>query len=202
MRANNANYSLISDQVSSTVMVVDASGNVVAQSLYYPFGEERYTSGSLPTDKTFTSQRSEDFGLLDYNARYYSAALGSFVSPDTLVPQPSNMLDWNRYDYMHGNPVRLNDPSGQKTCEGLERCDPLPKSIFTRAYYQNKLQQEYSWSVSNDFSLAEVKFLYEVAGDMRLFFSNTTGGHGESWMDNNIGDKRRRITTSYFLYNG
>ena len=95
MRANNANYTLIGDQVSSTVMVVDASGNVVAQSLYYPFGKERYTSGSLPTDKTFTSQRSEDFGLLDYNARYYSAALGSFVSPDTLIPQPSNVLDWN-----------------------------------------------------------------------------------------------------------
>ena len=96
MRANNANYTLIGDQVSSTVMVVDASGNVVAQSLYYPFGQERYRSGTMPTDKTYTSQREEDFGLLDYNARYYSAALGSFVSPDTLVPQPSNMLDWNR----------------------------------------------------------------------------------------------------------
>ena len=59
-----------------------------------------------------TSQRSEDFGLLDYNARYYSAALGSFVSPDTLVPQPSNMLDWNRYGYVRNNPIRYNDPSG------------------------------------------------------------------------------------------
>ena len=129
MRANNANYTLIGDQVSSTVMVVDANGNVVAQSLYYPFGQERYRSGTMPTDKTYTSQREEDFGLLDYNARYYSAALGSFVSPDTLVPQPSNMLDWNRYGYVHGNPVRLNDPSGRYYEEegpGKKNINPIP----------------------------------------------------------------------------
>jgi hypothetical protein len=43
---------LVSDQVSSTALVVDASGNKVAETRYLPFGEERYTSGTSPTDKT------------------------------------------------------------------------------------------------------------------------------------------------------
>ena len=31
------------------------------------------------------------FGLMDYNARYYSL-LGRFPSPDTIVPEPGNLL--------------------------------------------------------------------------------------------------------------
>jgi hypothetical protein len=33
-------------------------------------------------------------------------------SPDTLIPDPYNPLDWNRYLYARGNPLRYNDPSG------------------------------------------------------------------------------------------
>ena len=65
---------VISDQVSSTALVVDASGNKVSETRYYPFGEVRYTSGNSPTDKTYipsslsfvlwtwsAAQRSGDF---------------------------------------------------------------------------------------------------------------------------------------------
>ena len=46
-------------------------------------------SGDSPTDYGFTGQRSEGgFGLVDMNARYYSARLERFVSPDTIVPDP------------------------------------------------------------------------------------------------------------------
>ncbi|PKO15880.1 MAG: hypothetical protein CVU39_10195 [Chloroflexi bacterium HGW-Chloroflexi-10] len=69
----------------SIVLVVDASGNKVSETRYYPLGEVLYTGGNSPTDKTyftsllrsgdFAGQRSEDFGLMDYNARYYSDQL-------------------------------------------------------------------------------------------------------------------------------
>jgi hypothetical protein len=44
--------------------------------------------------------------------RYYSPDLGQFISPDTLVPDPSNVQAYNRYMYALGNPLRYNDPSG------------------------------------------------------------------------------------------
>jgi RHS repeat-associated protein len=64
------------------------------------------------TDFGFTSQRREGFGLYDYQARYYSPLLGHFVSPDSIVPDPTNPIELNRYAYTAGNPLKYTDPSG------------------------------------------------------------------------------------------
>jgi len=110
---------LVSDQVSSTSLVVDADGNKVAETRYTPFGEVRYTWGSMPTDKTYTGQRSEDFGLMDYNARYYDPLLGKFISADTIIPEPGNPLAWDRYGYAYNNPIMFSDPSGHFTEDAI-----------------------------------------------------------------------------------
>ena len=44
--------------------------------------------------------------------RAYDAAIGRFVSPDILVPDPSNPQSLNRYSYVYNNPLKYNDPSG------------------------------------------------------------------------------------------
>jgi RHS repeat-associated protein len=89
-----------------------SGGPLHARQGYYPYGETRYTSGPLPTDFGFTGQRSEGFGLYDYHARYYSPALGRFISADTLVPNPDNPQDFNRYAYVRNTPLKFIDPTG------------------------------------------------------------------------------------------
>jgi RHS repeat-associated protein len=85
----------------------------VAEQRYYPYGEERWASGTLPTDRRFTGQRWEQgLGLYDYNARWYHPALGRFVSADTIVPEPGNPQSLNRFSYVLGNPLRYVDPTG------------------------------------------------------------------------------------------
>jgi RHS repeat-associated protein len=80
---------------------------------YLPYGQERWNNGTAVTDFGFTSQRNErGFGLMDYNARYYDPYLGRFISADTIVPNPANPIDFNRYAYAAGNPLRFTDPSG------------------------------------------------------------------------------------------
>lgn len=86
------------------------------------------------------------------------------------------------------NPVRYSDPSGHRFCEGAYGPDFLPKSSYTKQYYQEQLSNEYSWKVDKSITYQETKFLYEVAWDMRLYYSNVTSGHGKSWMDKNIGE--------------
>ena len=49
---------------------------------------------------------------MDYNARYYSARLGRFISPDTIVPEPKSGRGFNRYRYARNNPLKYTDPSG------------------------------------------------------------------------------------------
>lgn len=46
------------------------------------------------------------------HARYYDPATGPFVSPDTVVPDPGSVFDYNRYMYGRGNPLRFTDPTG------------------------------------------------------------------------------------------
>ena len=47
-----------------------------------------------------------------YRASYYQPSLGRFTQPDSIIPEPGNTQDWNRYMYVRGNPVRYDDPTG------------------------------------------------------------------------------------------
>ena len=50
--------------------------------------------------------------LYYYNARYYDPAIGVFTTADTIIDGPYTSTAYNRYMYVHGNPVRYTDPTG------------------------------------------------------------------------------------------
>ena len=71
-------YYFANDHLSSTSIVMDASGGLLSENRYLPFGEKRTISGTTgitETDFTYTGQRdySGDFGLMDYT-RHVSIA--------------------------------------------------------------------------------------------------------------------------------
>ena len=47
------------------------------------------------------------------HARYFSAHLGRFMSPDPVIASPGVPQAWNRYSYVLGNPVKFVDPRGE-----------------------------------------------------------------------------------------
>ena len=100
-------------QVGSILAVLDASGQVLSEQRYYPFGETRFTTGTMYTDKLFTDQREmEGLDVYHYGARFYSPALGRFISADTIVPGYANPQNLNRYSYVLNNPLKYTDPTG------------------------------------------------------------------------------------------
>ena len=99
------------DHLGSTSLTTLSSTSVASRA-YYAYGSERSASGDLQTDRTFTGQKSDASGLLYYNARYYDPALGTFISPDSLVPDPGRVINFNRFLYAKGNPLKYTDPSG------------------------------------------------------------------------------------------
>jgi len=84
----------------------------------------------VPTDRRYTGQRQESVGLgnlYDYGARFYSPALGRFLSADTIVPEPGNPQTWNRFSYVFNQALNLIDPSSHRSiCDEDDPCvDPV-----------------------------------------------------------------------------
>jgi RHS repeat-associated protein len=120
MRTGGTLKFIIGDHLGSTSLVTDANGNNPVETRYKAWGEVRHASGPTPTDYTYTGQYSytDDFGLMFYNARWYDSALGRFAQADSIVPDPSNTQAWDRYSYVHNNPLRYVDPTGHILDDG------------------------------------------------------------------------------------
>jgi RHS repeat-associated protein len=113
------------DHLGSASLTTDINGTKISEMRYYPFGEVRWISGAMPTDRTFTGQRSENQSavgtLMDYGARFYVPAIGRFLSADTIVPRPGVPQSLNRYAYGLNNPLKYTDPSGHDVnCSGTD----------------------------------------------------------------------------------
>ena len=101
------------DHLGGTIRVLDGSFTALDGMRYKPYGEDRDTGSSLNTDRKFTGQTEDEAaGLYWYASRAYDPTIGRFVSPDVLVPDPSNPQSLNRYAYVRNNPLKFVDPSG------------------------------------------------------------------------------------------
>jgi len=128
---------LIGDHLGSTSLAVDATTGAVTETRYKAWGEVRYTTPNktLPTRFTFTSQYSyvaddatdlgsAGFGLMFYQSRFYDPSLGRFTQADSIVPNPFNSQDWDRYSYVQNSPLKYTDPTGHDAKCSIQ-CQPL-----------------------------------------------------------------------------
>ena len=155
--------------------------------MYDGWGAERYAEGKLPTRYGFSGQYTQaaEFGWLWFRARWYDPGLGRWAQPDTLVPDPYNPQDWDRYAYVRNNPVRYTDPTGHDVDCGLqERCRLSTVNEFTRV-----INQTYKINISKSasFNLQEMKTIYNAIGTMEAGINTLTDGSGLSWLKNNFG---------------
>ena len=109
------------DHLGGLHVLTNATGVEQLRLTYYPFGEPRTDAGPFLFDwHRFTGQALDSTTqLYDYGARYYNPALGRFLSPDTIVPDPGNLQSLNRYSYVRNNPLSRIDPTGHLD-EGAE----------------------------------------------------------------------------------
>ena len=109
-----------SDHLKTASVITDATGNVVSESDFYPWGGELKIVNNFDNAYKFTGKEHDAESGLDYfGARYYGNALGRFLTPDwaakaTTVPyaQFGNPQTLNLYGYVGGNPASKADPDG------------------------------------------------------------------------------------------
>ncbi|WP_353375029.1 RHS repeat-associated core domain-containing protein [Microbulbifer sp. NBRC 101763] len=54
----------------------------------------------------------DEVGLIHMNGRVYDPTLARFVSADPLIDGVTSVQGYNRYAYVHNNPLTYTDPSG------------------------------------------------------------------------------------------
>ena len=158
-------YHLHGDHLGSTSLTT--AGSVVeASRAYYAYGAERAATGDLQTDRTFTGQKRDATGLMYYNARYYDPALGTFISPDSLVPNQGMVIDYNRFLYARGNPLKYTDPSGHAYDpgggSGTDECST--KACWEEKWYWNNRWYKahgFGWSDDDGHWTVPIRPIYE-----------------------------------------
>ncbi len=119
--SNNVVY-YFADHLGTSRVVTNATGTVppLDDSDFYPFAGERAVSSTSGNSYKFTGkERDTESGLDDFGARYYSSAMGRWMSPDwsaTPAPVPyadlGNPQTLNLYAYVGNNPTNGIDPEG------------------------------------------------------------------------------------------
>lgn len=102
-------YYYHTDQIGSNRKITDQQGQKVWNADYAAFGKQEYLTGSIEELHSFTGKELDpDTGLHYYNARWYDAETGRFISEDPAA-DPNNP---NLYSYCANDPVNGIDPSG------------------------------------------------------------------------------------------
>ena len=73
MRVGSTLYYVLKDHLGSASVVNDTSGNAISggEARYYHFGESRFSTAPMLTDKLFTGQREvAGLGIYHYGARF------------------------------------------------------------------------------------------------------------------------------------
>ena len=125
--ATTPKYSL-TDNLGSTAVETDSLGNILNESLFFPYGVERVIEQSdTANNYKFTGkERDTETGLDDFGARYYASSLGRFMTPDwdakpTSVPYASfgDPQTLNLYSYVENGPLNKVDADGHAASQNV-----------------------------------------------------------------------------------
>lgn len=125
----------LNDHLGNANLVTDSLGNVKNEETRYPYGIQRQlevkvegstqpqsqSESESAVDYVFTGKEyDEETGLVYFGGRYYSPALGRWITADPLFTErPSEVTvrsaETNLYVYALNNPQTFIDPDGRQT---------------------------------------------------------------------------------------
>jgi RHS repeat-associated protein len=116
----NEYYYYMTDQINSTRIITNDSGNVVFSEAAGPYGDVQKTwTNTYDPKLKFSGKEREGYSDLDYfGARYYDHKSYRFNSVDPIISKLEALYNpqlWNLYAYCRNNPITFMDPDGRDT---------------------------------------------------------------------------------------
>ncbi len=113
------------DHLGSITAITDESGAVVERLAYDPWGKRRSSTGPSDvldaivgqrTDRGYTEhEHLDEIGVIHMNGRVFDPLIARFMSTDSWIDNPWSLQSYNRYSYVHNNPLKNIDPTGHDT---------------------------------------------------------------------------------------
>ncbi|MBL4827138.1 MAG: VCBS repeat-containing protein, partial [Spongiibacteraceae bacterium] len=114
------------DHLGSLDVITNELGEIQEQYAFDPWGKRRsalswaqLTQPQLVsfdhslTTRGFTGHEMlDEVGLIHMNGRVYDPKLGRFLQADPIIDGVTNTQGYNRYSYLHNNPLNATDPTG------------------------------------------------------------------------------------------
>ena len=125
-------YSL--DPQGSVKTITSDAGLPVQFYSYGPFGTSHQAYIADFNEIRYTgARRDRDTGLLALGARDYDPALGRFLAPDSIVPDPLRAAAYDHYAYGYNDPINTVDPTGHAPEDLLEQASGVSASSSPRS---------------------------------------------------------------------
>jgi RHS repeat-associated protein len=106
------NQHVLVEAIGSTVALTDASGTVLSEYTYEPFGATRTTGAATQSTFDYAGREDDGTSLKYYRARYYNPRLHRFLSEDSGSAIRGGTTD---YAYASNSPLTYGDPLGLLT---------------------------------------------------------------------------------------
>ena len=102
------------NNIGSTEAVTNIDGEIVETFDYGPYGEllSENKCGIMFLYNGELGVATDSNGLYYMRARYYNPEIKRFINQDVMTGSIANTPTLNRYAYVNGNPISLNDPFG------------------------------------------------------------------------------------------
>ncbi|MBE6312697.1 MAG: RHS repeat-associated core domain-containing protein [Bacteroidales bacterium] len=134
-------YYAYTDYQHNLLALTDAAGKPYERYSYDPWGNRRSATDWTQSDtlthhiinRGYTMhEHLDEFGLINMNGRMYDPKLACFLSPDPVISDAGNWLDYNRYSYAWGNPLKYCDPTGMEEATDMERTSKAYRDLMIR----------------------------------------------------------------------
>ena len=102
------------NNIGNTQLITNEIGEIVQTFDYGPYGEltNKVDCGIIFLYNGELGIVTDANGLYYMRARYYNPEIKSFINQDVLTGTITDSPSLNRYAYVNGNPISLNDPFG------------------------------------------------------------------------------------------